>query len=108
MWEKSIRYSRVIQRLGTWKRDNGILLPKLFWPIVRKNCPSNLEKKLKFEAEVQEFAKILRSLEKFIETVTGQNNYWFQNVIFLNCSWRFLISSKLEKLEFKSEKTIAI
>ena len=55
---------------------NGILLPKLFWPTVRKNCSSDLEKLLKFEAEGREFAKILRSLEKFILAVKGQNNLW--------------------------------
>ena len=31
---------------------------------------------LKFEAEGREFAKILRSLEQFIRTVKGQNNFW--------------------------------
>ena len=35
---------------------NGILLPKLFWPTVRKNCFSDREKLLKFEAEGREFA----------------------------------------------------
>ena len=54
----------------------GILLPKLLWPTVRKNRSSNQEKVLKFEAEGQEFAKILRSLEQFIQTVKGQNNFW--------------------------------
>ena len=48
---------------------NGILLLKLFWPTVRKNCSSNREKILKFKAEGQEFAKFLRSLEQFIQTV---------------------------------------
>jgi hypothetical protein len=46
---------------------------------VRKNCSSDREKLLKFEAEGQEFAKILRSLEsleQFILTVKGQNNFW--------------------------------
>ena len=43
---------------------NGILLSKLFWPTVRKNCSSDREKILKFEAEGREFAKILRSLNK--------------------------------------------
>ena len=57
-----------------WK--NGILLPKLFWPTVRKNCSSDQEKNLKFEAEGREFAKFLRSLEQFIQTVKGQNNFW--------------------------------
>ena len=33
------------------------------------------KKKFKFEAECQEFAKILRSLEQFIQTVKGQNNF---------------------------------
>ena len=41
----------------------GILLPKLFWPTVRKNCSSDWEKFLKFEAEGREFAKNLRSLK---------------------------------------------
>ena len=46
------------------KQDwNGILLPKLFWPTVRKNCSSDWEKLLKFEAEGREFAKCLRSLK---------------------------------------------
>ena len=45
---------------------NGILLPKLFWPTVRKNCSSDREK----------VAKVLRSLEQFIQTVKGQNNFW--------------------------------
>ena len=43
---------------------NGILLPKLFWPTVRKNCSSDREKILKFEAEGREFAKSLRTLEQ--------------------------------------------
>ena len=30
---------------------NGILLPKLFWPTVRKNCSSDREKLMKFETE---------------------------------------------------------
>ena len=31
----------------------GILLPKLFWPTVRKKCSGDREKLLKFEAEGQ-------------------------------------------------------
>ena len=56
--------------------SNGILLPKLFSPTVRKNCSSDREHFLKFKAEGREFAKILRSLEQFIQTVKGQNNFW--------------------------------
>ena len=58
-----------------WKMVH-ILSPKLFWPTVRKNSSSDWEKLLKFEAEGREFAKNLRSLEQFIQTVKGQNNFW--------------------------------
>ena len=34
------------------------------------------KKLLKFEADGREFAKCLRSLEQFIQTVKGQNNFW--------------------------------
>jgi hypothetical protein len=44
-------------------------------------------------------------LQKFIQTVKCQNNFWGQNA-FLTCSWRFLISNELEQLEFKLEKII--
>ena len=43
---------------------------------MRRNCSSNQEKLLKFEAEGREFAKFLRSLEQFIHTVKGQDNFW--------------------------------
>ena len=45
-------------------------------PTVRNNCSSDREKLLKFEAEGREFAKFLRSLEQFIQTVKGQKNFW--------------------------------
>ena len=35
---------------------------------MRNKCPSYQENLLKLEAEGQEFAKILRSLEQFIQT----------------------------------------
>ena len=43
---------------------------------MRKNGSSDQEKLLKFEAEGRGFAKTLRSLEQFIQTVKGQNNFW--------------------------------
>ena len=46
---------------------NDILLQKLFWPTVKKKWDQ--EKLFKFEAEGREFAKFLRSLEQFIQTV---------------------------------------
>ena len=53
-----------------------VLLPKQ-----RKNCSIDWEKLLKFENEGGEFAKNLRSLEQFIETVKGRNNF---NRMFFN------------------------
>ena len=41
-----------------YKCTNGILLPKLFWPTMRKKCCSDREKLLKFKAEGRELAKI--------------------------------------------------
>ena len=43
---------------------------------MRKNCYSVREKLLKNEAEGREFAKFLRSLEQFIQTVKGQKKIW--------------------------------
>ena len=42
---------------------------------MRKYFSSDPEKLLKFEAEDREFATFLRSLEQFIQTVKGQNNF---------------------------------
>ena len=42
---------------------------------VRKNCSSDRKKLLKFKTEGREFSKFLRSLEQFIQTVKGQNNF---------------------------------
>ena len=62
-------------------------------------CTLVIKKNLRFEAEGREFAKFLRPQEQFIQTVKGQNNFWWQNA-FLTCSWRFLIPNELElKLE---------
>ena len=41
-----------------------------------KKCSSDGEKLLIFIAEGREFAKIFRSLEQFVQTVKGQNNFW--------------------------------
>ena len=65
---------------------------------MRKNCSSDREKLLKFEAEGREFAKFLRSLEQFFLTV-GQNN--FGNKIPLT-----LFGQNLEIPDIKTNKSI--
>ena len=49
---------------------------------MRKNCCRVREKLLKFETESREFAKSLRSLEKFVQTVKGQNNIFGNGMLF--------------------------
>ena len=43
---------------------------------MRENCSGDRENFLKFKAEEREFAKVLRSLEQFVQRVKGQNNFW--------------------------------
>ena len=42
---------------------------------MKRNCCSDGEKLLKFQAEGRKLANILRSLEQFIQTVKGQYNF---------------------------------
>ena len=56
-----------------WK---SYIFTKIVLTNCEKNCSSDREELLKFEVEGQEFAKFLRSLEQFIPTVKGQNNFW--------------------------------
>ena len=69
-------FAQEIQAHRHQDSKHGILLPKLFRLTVRKKFSSDQEELLKFEAEGREFAKFLRSLEHFFQTVKGQNNFW--------------------------------
>ena len=75
-----------IQGLST---ENGILLPKLFWPNVRKNCSIDLEN---FEINRTIYSNSERS-EQFLVT----------ECLFLKVS-----HEHLEFLEFLLEKNIGI
>ena len=50
---------------------------------MRKKCSSDREKLLKFEAEGQEFATFLRSLEQFTQTVKGQLKFKLAKIILM-------------------------
>ena len=65
---------------------------------VRKNCSRDREMLSR---------KFFRSLEQFIQTVKGHNNFWEQYA-FLTYSWNFLRPNKLEQLRCQSEKKIGI
>ena len=56
--------------------DNGILFGKLFRPNVRKKIVFVIKEIVcKLEAKDREFAKDLRSLDQFIQTLKGQYNF---------------------------------
>ena len=85
------------------KSSNGILLPKLFWPTVRKNCSCDRKRLLKFEAEGWEFEFFFRG---HLNNLFAQ---WkistsFETESFINWSWRYFRSNAITKLEFKLEK----
>ena len=63
---------------------------------MRKNCSSDREKLLKFEAEGREFAKILRSPEQFFSKCERPGQFLKQNA-FLTCSCRSFRSNISEK-----------
>ena len=79
---------------------HGILFLKLFWPSVRKNCSSDREQLLKFEAEGRKFAKFLISLVQskllFVQRV---KQFLKQNTFLITYFGRFLRSITLEPLE---------
>ena len=60
---------------GEQKTTTMVFCYQNCWPTVRKKCSSDRENILKFEAKGQVFAKILRSLEQFVQTVKSQNNF---------------------------------
>ena len=56
----------------TWKKCyvySNYFVSKIVLTYCEKSCLSDQEKLLKFEAEDQEFAKVLGSQEEFIQTV---------------------------------------
>jgi hypothetical protein len=73
----------------------------------QKNRSSDPEKLLKFEAEGREFAKFLE-ITRTIYSNSERSEQVLVTECFLTCPWRFLRSNKLEQLEFKLEKIIAI
>ena len=72
---------------------------------MRKNCSNDREKLMKFEAEGREFANFFT---RTIYSNSERSEQFSVTECFLTYSWRFLISNKLEQLEFKLEKNIGI
>ena len=81
------------------------MLPKLFGPIVRKNCFSDQENFLKFEAEGQEFGKFT-AITITIYSNSERPEQFLATESFSTCSWIFIKSDKSEQLEFKLQKLL--
>ena len=67
-----------VTRKKDWKDEtNGMVF-------CYQNCSDLLWEKivLVIEAEGWEFSKYLKSLEQFIQTVIGQNNFWYVRMLF--------------------------
>jgi hypothetical protein len=69
---------------------------------VRKNCPSDLEKLLKFEAEGQEFEKNLRSQEQFYSNIESSEQFLVTEC-FLNSNSNWKKSLRFRKMQKKLE-----
>ena len=57
--------------------EKAFCYQKLFWPFtVWINCSSDLKNFANSRPSASNFKKISRSLDQFIQTVKGQNNFW--------------------------------
>ena len=74
------------------KVGNGKIVTKIVLSYCEKKLFQRSKKNLEIRGRRPEIWTIFE--EQFIQTVKGQNNFWFQYA-FLACSWRFLISNEL-------------
>ena len=103
-----IGWKRINFWSGTlWIASYGILLPKLFWPTAKKNCSSDKENFFEIRGWRLRICKIFESTWTIYSNRESSEQILVTEC-FLTCSWRFLISNKLEQLEFKLEKIIGI
>ena len=72
---------------------------------MRKNCSTDREKLLKFEAEGREFFKIFE-ITRTIYSNSERSKQFLVTECCLTCSGRFFMSDELEQLEFKLEKIL--
>ena len=56
------------------KRGKWYFVTKIVLTYCEKNCFSDREKLFKSEADGREFAKIMRSLEQFVQTMKSQKS----------------------------------
>ena len=57
-----------------------ILFPKLFRPTVRKKCSSDLEKPLKFKAELTRICKFFEITKTIYSNSERSDQFWKQNL----------------------------
>ena len=69
---------------------------------MRKNCSTDRENLLKFEAEGLEFAKNFEITRTIYSN--SERSEQFLVTEYLTCSWRFLISLRFRNMQEKLEK----
>ena len=82
-------------------------ITKMVLTYCEKKCSSDPKSSLKFEAEGRKFAKKIE-ITRTIYSNSERLEQFLVTGCFLTCSWWFLISNKLEKLEFKLENIIGV
>ena len=85
-----------------YRRNNGILFPKLFWLSVRKRSSAR-EKQLNFKADSLRICKKFE-ITRTIYLISESSEQFLKQNAFSTCSWSFLRSKKLEQFKFKLEK----
>ena len=90
--QRSLQFVIVISRTLIKNMEKfSIQTKKKEMVLCYQNCSIDQKTLLKFETEGQELAKILRSLEQFLQTVNGQNLFFGNRMLF----YLFLDVSKL-------------
>ena len=85
--------------LLTWAKI--LLLQKYFILVFcYQNCSDPLWEKNVLAIKKNFWNSRLKAENLQKQTVKGKNNFWWQNA-FLTCSWKFLISNKLEQVELE-------
>ena len=91
------QYSKIHIQISMYlikkKCRDGILLPKLFWPTVRKKFGSDREKPLKFEAEGENF-QIFWDHKNNLFKQWKARTIFSNRMLFFTCSWTFRKSNK--------------
>ena len=76
--------------------------------IVQTYCEKNCSSDIGCSRPKAEYLQIFDITRRIYSNSEMSEEFLVTECFFLNCSWRFLISNKLQQLDFKLEKNIGI